>query len=43
VSFFGTSFKNVPTYSTTGFAAMMLILVVLVVGILAVFKRQSLI
>lgn len=41
VSFFGTSFKDIPLYTTTGFVAMILILVALVAGILAVFKRQS--
>jgi magnesium transporter len=40
VSFFGTSFKDLPIYSTSGFVAMIVILVVMVVGILAVLKQQ---
>ncbi len=40
VSFFGTSFKDLPIYSTAGFVAMIVILVVMVAGILAVLKQQ---
>jgi magnesium transporter len=40
VSFFGTSFKNLPIYNTSGFVAMIVILIVMVVGILAVLKQQ---
>jgi magnesium transporter len=41
VSFFGTSFKNVPIYTANGFVIMMAVLVVLLVGILTVFRRQG--
>ncbi len=40
VSFFGTSFKGLGIYSTSGFVAMIVILVVMVASILAVLKQQ---
>lgn len=41
ISFFGTSFKNVPIYNLGGFIALIVILAVLVGGILGIFRRQG--
>ncbi len=40
VSFFGTSFTTLPIYSTSGFVAMIVILILMVAGILGVLKQQ---
>ena len=41
VSFFGTSFKGIPIYGTSGFIAMIVSMVVLVTATLVIFKRQA--
>lgn len=41
VSIFGTSFKGIPLYTTTGFVVMILILLALGAGTVTLFKRQG--
>jgi magnesium transporter len=41
VSFFSTSFKDIPLYTRAGFLVMIVVLILMVAGTLGVFKRQG--